>query len=112
MSNRFSNRSEACRALAKKLRHYALHPDVLILALARGGVAVGYEIAMKLRASLDVFVVRKLGVPGHEEFAMGAIASGGTYFLNDKVIAQLGLSHDKIADVIAREKNELERREE
>jgi predicted phosphoribosyltransferase len=73
----FQDRFEAGRVLASKLRHLANRPDVVVLALPRGGVPVGYEVAKALNAPLDVFVVRKLGVPGHEELAMGAIASGG-----------------------------------
>ena len=75
----FRDRAEAGRRLAEKLVDYAGRPDVLVLALPRGGVPVGYEVARALEAPLDVFVVRKLGVPGHEELAMGAIASGGAW---------------------------------
>ena len=75
----FRDRAEAGRKLAEKLVAYAGRPDVLVLALPRGGVPVGFEVAQALRAPLDVFVVRKLGVPGHEELAMGAIASGGAF---------------------------------
>jgi len=109
--DRFANRREAGRALAKKLRHYALHPEAVVLALPRGGVPVAYEIASELRLPLHVFVVRKLGAPGHEEFAMGAIASGGTYFLNTNVVQQLGVSDQRIDAIIEHEKAELERRE-
>jgi len=111
MSSRFANRREAGRALAKKLRHYAFRSDVSVLALPRGGVPVGYEIAIRLQVPLEVFVVRKLGVPGHEEFAMGAIASGGACYLNEQVVNQLSLSREEIEAVIEQEKTELERRE-
>jgi len=83
MLKRFRNRAEGGRELAQKLVEYAGRPDVLVLALPRGGVPVGYEVARALQAPLDVFVVRKLGVPGHEELAMGAVASGGAWVLND-----------------------------
>src|SRR5207245_1002515 len=81
---RFRDRFEAGRVLADRLRHYAGRPDVLVLALPRGGVPVAFEVARALHAPLDVFLVRKLGVPGHEELAMGAIASGGVRVLNDE----------------------------
>ena len=83
MSARFRDRREAGRFLARELAAYANRPDVIVLALPRGGVPVGYEIAQALHAPLDVFLVRKLGVPGHEEYAMGAIASGGVSVLNE-----------------------------
>src|SRR5258705_13939153 len=82
MAARYRDRSEAGRALAAKLGNYAHRPDVRVLALPRGGVPVGFEVARALGAPLDVFVVRKLGVPGHEEFAMGALGSGGLGGLN------------------------------
>src|ERR1700745_3450098 len=82
----FRDRFEAGRHLAAQLRHYEGRPDVVVLALPRGGVPVGYEVARALGAPLDVFVVRKLGVPGQEELAMGAIASGGVRVLNDEVL--------------------------
>ena len=85
----FRDRAEAGRQLAEKLVAYAGRPDVLVLALPRGGVPVGFEVAQALEAPLDVFVVRKLGVPGHEELAMGAIASGGVWVLNDDVVEAL-----------------------
>src|SRR5437762_11392276 len=85
----FRNREEAGRVLAERLTHYANRPDVVVLALPRGGVPVGFEIAQALHAPLDVFVVRKLGVPGHEELAMGAIASGGVRVVNDGVVRQI-----------------------
>jgi predicted phosphoribosyltransferase len=90
---------------------YKNNPDILVLALPRGGVPVGYEIAKALNATLDVFVVRKLGVPGHEELGMGAIASGGARVLNDQVIRQLHISPETIDSVTSREEMELQRRE-
>jgi putative phosphoribosyl transferase len=108
---RFRDRRDAGVHLAAKLAAYANRPDVVVLALPRGGVPVGYEIARALNAPLDVFVVRKLGVPGHAELAMGAIASGGATHLNVDVIDALGIPDDAIAATIAREQRELERRE-
>ena len=111
MSKPFRNRAEAGRKLAEKLVEYAGRPDVLVLALPRGGVPVGYEVAQALEAPLDVFVVRKLGVPGHEELAMGAVASGGAWVLNDDVVVGLSIPDHVIRAVAARELQELERRE-
>jgi len=93
------------------LSHYAHRNDVLLLALPRGGVPVAYELARALDAPLDVFVVRKLGLPGHEELAMGAIASGGVRVLNGSVVEGLGIPDQVIEQVAARELRELERRE-
>src|SRR4051794_26104298 len=87
----FADRREAGRFLAGKLKEYADRPDVLVLALPRGGVPVAYEVAKALHAPLDVFLVRKLGLPGREELAMGAIASGGVVVLNDNVVRGLGI---------------------
>src|SRR5437762_9062878 len=109
---RFRNRNEAGRLLAKKLTAYANRPDVLVLALPRGGVPVGYEVAKALGAPLDVFVVRKLGVPGYEELAMGAIASGGLIVLNPEALEALPISEADIQRAAAAELRELERREE
>ncbi len=106
----FADRADAGRRLAQALRHYA-HSDARVLALPRGGVPVGYEVAAQLGLPLDVFVVRKIGVPGHEELAMGAIASGGVRVLNEETIAQLGIGQADIVEVTARERAELERRE-
>jgi putative phosphoribosyl transferase len=111
MMMRFRNRTEAGQHLAKRLKAYASRSDVLVLALPRGGVSVGYEVAQALNAPLDVFVVRKLGVPGHEELAMGAIASGGVRWLNGNGIDSLGISAGTIDAVAAQELQELERRE-
>jgi putative phosphoribosyl transferase len=91
MAQYFHDRTEAGRLLAKKLVAYANRGDVLVLALPRGGVPVAFEVAKVLQAPLDVFLVRKLGVPGHEELAMGAMASGGMIVRNDEVIAGLGV---------------------
>ena len=111
MVRRFRNRTEAGILLAQNLAAYADRPDVLILALPRGGVPVGFEIAKALHAPLDVFVVRKLGTPGQEELAMGAITTGGVRLLNNPVVQALGISEDEIETVAAREQQELERRE-
>lgn len=111
MPTAFRDRTEAGQLLAERLTAYAGRPDVLVLALPRGGVPVAYEVARALGAPLDVFVVRKLGVPGHEELAMGAIASGGECVLNDDVVEALRIPHQVIEAVSARELRELERRE-
>jgi predicted phosphoribosyltransferase len=107
---RFRNRTDAGRQLAEKLSAYADRTDVLVLALPRGGVPVGYEVARALGAPLDVFLVRKLGVPGYEELAMGAVASGGVRVLNDEIVRGLGISEDEIEAAVARELRELSRR--
>src|SRR5438309_1783324 len=99
----YRDRSEAGRTLASRLTAYADQPDVVVLALPRGGVPVAYEIAQALHAPLDVFLVRKLGVPGHEELAMGAIASGGVRVLNDDVVRALQVPDDVIETVAAAE---------
>ncbi|MBI3934056.1 MAG: phosphoribosyltransferase [Acidobacteria bacterium] len=108
---RFQDRTEAGRLLAGKLKAYANRPDVVVLALPRGGVPVGYEVAMALHAPLDVFVVRKLGVPGQEELAMGAIASGGVRVLNRPIVEALEITESQIESVAAAEQQVLERRE-
>jgi erythromycin esterase-like protein/predicted phosphoribosyltransferase len=107
----FQNRREAGRQLAEKLTAYANRRDVTVLALPRGGVPVAYEVARALRAPLDVFVVRKLGLPGHEELAMGAVATGGVRVLNQELVDSLGLPPHLIDTVAARELEELKRRE-
>jgi predicted phosphoribosyltransferase len=107
----FRDRREAGRLLAPLLRHYAGRNDVVVLALPRGGVPIAYEVAVAIGAPLDVFTVRKLGVPGHEEFAMGAIASGGASVLDEGVIAGLGISHNEVVRITEQERQELERRE-
>ena len=107
----YRNRSEAGKNLAAQLVHYADRDDVLVLALPRGGVPVAFEIAQALGAPLDVFLVRKLGVPGHEELAMGAIATGGVRVLNDDVVEYLLIPDSVIDSVAADELQELKRRE-
>ena len=111
MADRYQDRREAGRVLAERLREFAHDRSVLVLALPRGGVPVAYEIARALGLPLDVFIVRKLGVPGYEELAMGAIASGGVRVLNDEVVHRLGIPDQRIFDVAAREQQEIERRE-
>jgi len=109
---RFRNRSEAGHLLAGALERYKDRPDVLVLALPRGGVPVAYEVAITLNAQLDVFIVRKLGVPGHEELAMGAIASGGIRAINASIVQHLSIPQSVIDAVAAREGEELQRREQ
>src|SRR3954452_23015351 len=111
MEKPFRDRAEAGRALARELADYAGRPDVLVLALPRGGVPVAYEVARALGAPLDVFLVRKLGVPGHEELALGAIATGGVRLLNEEVVQGLRIPPQVIDRVAATERAELERRE-
>src|SRR5258707_3437188 len=107
----FRDRHEAGRLLAAKLAKYADRADVIVLALPRGGVPVAYEVASALDTPMDVFVVRKLGVPGYEELAMGAVATGGVLVLNDQLVTRLGIP-DHVIDVVAtREQQELARRE-
>lgn len=112
MPQRLRDRAEAGRLLAEKLAQYADRPDVLVLALPRGGVPVAFEVAQRLRAPLDVFVVRKLGVPGHEELAMGALASGGIRVINDDVVRHLEIPPWVIERVAADEEREIGRREQ
>jgi putative phosphoribosyl transferase len=107
----FSDRRSAGRRLADDLAHYRGQPGLLVLALPRGGVPVGYEVARALDAPLDVLVVRKLGVPGHPEYAVGALATGGLMVLNDQLLSSLGIDMSAIEPVIVRERSELERRE-
>jgi predicted phosphoribosyltransferase len=107
----FQDRRDAGRQLAARLQRYGGRADVLVLALPRGGVPVGYEVARALGAPLDVFLVRKLGVPGHEELAMGAVATGGVRVLNPDVVEHLDITPQVIDHVTAREQRELERRE-
>ena len=109
--SRFRNRREAGRLLAAKLTAYAKRPDVIVLALPRGGVPVAYEVAQALEAPLDVFLVRKLGMPGHEEYALGAIATGGVRVINQDLVQALRLPPATIEAIAAREQQELERRE-
>jgi putative phosphoribosyl transferase len=107
----FHDRRHAGRLLAALLNEYADRSDVLVLALPRGGVPVGYEVARSLHVPLDVFLVRKLGVPGMEELAMGAISTGGVRVLNDDVVRGIGIPESTIDAVAADEQRELERRE-
>ena len=107
----FRDRTEAGQRLAKELKEYANRPDVLVLGLPRGGVPVAFEVAIALNVPLDVFLVRKLGVPGQEELAMGAIARGGVRLLNEEVIESWHISEEAIARTVAQEQQELERRE-
>jgi predicted phosphoribosyltransferase len=111
MRHRFENRRDAGHRLAAELRAYADRPGVIVLALPRGGVPVGYEVATALRAPLDVFVVRKLGVPWHEELAMGAIASGGVRVLDEDLIRVARVSAEDVESDTRAERAELERRE-
>ena len=111
MITRFRDRIEAGGVLASKLTAYANKANVLVLALPRGGVPVAYEVARALGAPLDVFVVRKLGMPGHEEYAIGAIASGGVRIINEEAIRAFGVTDAEIEAVTADEQMELERRE-
>ena len=107
----FSNRRDAGKVLAERLAHYRQKPDVVVLGLPRGGVPVAFEVAESLDARLDVFVVRKLGMPGHPEFAIGAIASGGVQVLSDDIIRFYGIPEPVIASILNQERRELERRE-
>jgi putative phosphoribosyl transferase len=107
----FKDRSDAGRKLATRLKRYADRADVLVLALPRGGVPVAYEVAEALKAPLDIFLVRKLGVPGYEELAMGAIASGGVRVINKDVVRMLNIPGEVIDAVAADEQQELARRE-
>jgi putative phosphoribosyl transferase len=108
---RFRDRSEAGRVLARLLADYAGRDDVVVLALPRGGVPVAYELAKALDVPLDVFVVRKIGLPGHEELAMGAIASGGVLVLDRRLVQALGITQSELEEAIAAQRRELERRE-
>jgi predicted phosphoribosyltransferase len=110
-TRRFRDRAEAGRLLAQRLRGYAGRDDVVVLALPRGGVPVAYEVAKELGVPLGVFVVRKLGVPGYEELAMGAMASGGVIVLDEGLVRRLGLDRAQLERAIAKEAQELKRRE-
>jgi predicted phosphoribosyltransferase len=112
MEGAFPNRIEAGRILAEKLEKYADRDDVIVLGLPRGGVPVANEVAKRLRAPLDVFIVRKLGVPGFEELAAGAIASGGVRVLNQDVMRAIPHADEAIETITARETTELQRREQ
>jgi predicted phosphoribosyltransferase len=108
---RFRDRREAGRKLARALARYKNDPNAVVLAIPRGGVPVGYEVALELGLPLDIFSVRKLGVPGHEEYAMGAIGSGGATYMNAAVIRSLHISLEEIQHVVRTQQRELERRE-
>lgn len=112
MKTQFRNRTEAGEFLARKIEQYANRTDVLVLALPRGGVPVGFVVAQRLRVPLDVLVVRKLGVPRYEELAFGALASGGVRVLNSEIVDSLAISPATIAMIAAREPRELDRREQ
>ena len=109
---RFRDRVQAGQYLAERLPQYANAPDAVVLGLPRGGVVVASEVARKLGLPLDIFLVRKLGVPGYEELAMGAIASGGVRVMNEDVLRQISVSESTIEAVTRREERELVRREE
>ncbi len=111
LESRYRDRRHAGRILASRLERYGGDPDLIVLALPRGGVPVGYEVAARLRAPLDVFIVRKLGLPGNEEFAMGAVASGGVQVLNEEIVAEFDVTDADVAEITARELAELARRE-
>ncbi len=108
----FANRTEAGQKLAHRLRKYANRNDVIVLGAPRGGIPVAFEVAMNLKVPLDVFVLRKLGVPGREELAFGAIASGGVRILDPDIVEGLGITALQIERVTQAEKQELERREQ
>jgi predicted phosphoribosyltransferase len=108
----FRDRFDAGRRLAERLTGFVQDPESLVLALPRGGVPVGFEVARVLHVGLDIFLVRKLGLPGHEELAIGAIASGGVRVLNEDLVKELQLSRNLIDQITAREERELKRRED
>lgn len=112
MSQRFHDRAAAGQALANNLGHYQHTPDLLVFGLPRGGVPVAYEVARALGAPLDVFVVEKIGVPGHEELALGALASGGIRVLNGDVVQHLSLSQKEIDALTREEQQQVTRREQ
>ena len=111
MYDKFTDREQAGKLLAQELKQYAHQPNVIVLALPRGGVPVAFEIACALSLPLDVFIVRKIGVPWHRELAMGAISSGGVSLLNQEIISALNISAAEINKIIEEEKKELNRRE-
>jgi putative phosphoribosyl transferase len=111
LQQRFADRREAGRALAQRLTAYRGQPDVIVLALPRGGVPVAYEVAHAIGAPLDVFVVRKLGLPGHREYAIGALASGGVRIVNTDLVQWYGVPEAAIDAVVREEEAELRRRE-
>lgn len=109
---RFTDRADAGRRLAARLTAFTGRSDVIVLALPRGGVPVAYEVAQQLHLGLDVFLVRKLGVPGHAELAMGAVAEGGVEVLSEDLIRDLGIPHALVRQVAVRERLELDRRDQ
>jgi len=111
MITRFRDRSDAGRQLAEHLLKFADREDVVVLGLPRGGIPIAFEIAARLHSALDVFLVRKLGVPGHPELAMGAVAAGGIEVLSLDLIRDLGIPRTLVAEVAARERLELDRRD-
>ena len=111
MSKPFADRTDAGRVLAEELEAYAGLPDVIVLGLPRGGIPVAFEVACALGVPLDVFLVRKLGAPGQEELAMGAIASGDVVVVNDEVIDALKISVEELRAEVEKERQELDRRE-
>jgi putative phosphoribosyl transferase len=111
MMKLFRDRRDAGRQLAAKLSDYAGRSDLLVLALPRGGVPVGYEVARALSAPLDVFIVRKLGAPDREELAIGALASGGVTVLNHELVRRLRVTQPELDEIVSREAAELRRRE-
>lgn len=111
MERQFKDRRAAGRQLAESLRAYADHKDLLVLALPRGGVPVGYEVAKSLGAELDVLIVRKLGLPRQPEVAIGAISSSGALYLNEQIIKLAGINPQEVDSVLAQERDELARRE-
>jgi putative phosphoribosyl transferase len=110
--NRFRDRTDAGQALARHLKEYYRRPDGIVLALPRGGVPVGREVALALRLPLDVFMVRKIGLPQQPEIAMGALATGGVQLLDDTLIAEAGVPKTQVSNVVLKEAVELQRREE
>lgn len=108
----YADREQAGRVLAEDLSDYAGRDDTLVLALPRGGVPVAYEVARAIGAPLDLLLVRKLGLPGHEELAMGAIATGGAQYINPQVVSQAGVDQETIERLTERERQELNRREQ
>lgn len=112
MDLRFTNRYEAGRRLAASLAHYSNRNDVLVLGLPRGGVPVAYEVARSIDAPLDVIVVRKLGVPGQEELALGAVASGGLCILNHDIVNMVGITETKIEQIVEEQLREIRRRQD
>lgn len=109
---KFKDRQEAGRAVAARLGKYANREDVIVLGVPRGGMSVAFEVARALHVPLDIFVLRKLGVPGHEELAFGAIGSGGVQILNADVVSHLGISELEIAEVAKEQTKELQQREQ